>query len=181
MPIIKTNLPESSILNSSHKKYDYVDCFQGTLIDRKNNIKPINVFKAFFLSIPKWAERLVALRDRMVSVFSLKNASGTENDEKQQLDNCKCEPGEHIGILKVFEKTDSEVVFGVDDKHLNFRVSLLLGNLKIDQRKALTISTAVQFNHWFGRLYFLPVKPFHILIVRIMLKGIIKDLEKENI
>ena len=45
--------------------------------------------------------------------------------------------------------------------------------------KNLTISTTVEYNNWFGKLYFFPVRPFHKLIVPAMLKGIIKKLEKD--
>ena len=47
-------------------------------------------------------------------------------------------------------------------------------------KKDLTISTTVEFNNWFGRLYFLPVRPFHKIIVPTMLKGIIKELETQR-
>ncbi len=81
----------------------------------------------------------------------------------------------------MFNRTDKEVILGEDDKHLNFRVSLFLDHQINDpNKKHLTVSTTVEFNNWFGRIYFLPVRPFHKLIVPTMLKGIIKHLEKLN-
>ena len=121
MTVIKTNLPDNSILNNNNKKYDYVDSFQGTLIDSENKFKPIDIGKAFFSSGPKWVGILFTLRNRIVSVFGLKT-SGKDGDIKQQLENFKCEPGEQLGLFKVFDKTDNEVVLGEDDKHLNFRI-----------------------------------------------------------
>ncbi len=82
----------------------------------------------------------------------------------------------------MFARTENEVILGEDDKHLNFRVSLFLEQQQNNpQKKDLTISTTVEFNNWFGRLYFIPVRPFHKLIVPTMLKGIIKELEKRNV
>ncbi len=180
MKIIKTKLPENSILNSNHKKYDYIDSFQGILLDCENKFKPLDIGKAFFTSGPKWVVKLFNLRNKIVSVFGLKT-SGNVVDRQQQLDNFKCEPGEQLGLFKVFIKTDNEVIIGEDDKHLNFRVSLFLDNSKTDKSiKDLTISTTVEFNNWFGRLYFLPVRPFHKFIVPTILKGIIKELEKQR-
>ncbi len=46
--------------------------------------------------------------------------------------------------------------------------------------KKLTISTTAKFNNWFGKLYLLPVKPFHKLIVPIMLRRMIKKIETRN-
>jgi hypothetical protein len=180
MRIIKTTLPNNSILNTSHKEYDYVDSFQGVLNDIENKISSVDIGKAFFSSGPKWVGKLFNLRNKIVSVFGLKT-SGNVADRQQQLDNFKCEPGEQLGLFKVFNRTDNEVIMGEDDKHLNFRVSLFLDKSKTDKsKKDLIISTTVEFNNWFGRLYFLPVRPFHKFIVPTMLKGIIKELEKKR-
>lgn len=82
----------------------------------------------------------------------------------------------------MFSQTQNEVILGEDDKHLNFRVSLFLERQPNETtNKNLTVSTTVEFNNWLGRLYFLSVRPFHKLIVPAMLKGIIKELEKQNV
>lgn len=178
MTVNNMELPDQSILNKDEKHYDYIDSYQIEFIDKKNNISPTEIGKAFFLSGPKWVEKLFALRNKIVGLFGLKT-SGNTTDRKKQLDNFKCEPGEQLGLFKVFSKTNNEVVLGEDDRHLNFRVSLLLDQLLNEtDKKTLTITTTVQFNNWFGRLYFSPVRPFHKLIVPAMLKGIIKELEK---
>ncbi len=180
MKIIKTKLPDNSILKNSEIRYDYVDSFQGTISDDKNILISTDIGKAFFSSGPKWIGKLFVIRNKIVSIFGLKT-SGKVVDRKQQLENFKCEPGERLGLFKVFYKTDSEVVLGEDDKHLNFRVSLFLNKHKTNlNKKEIIVSTTVQFNNWFGRLYFLPVRPFHKIIVPTMLKGIIKQLETQN-
>lgn len=175
--IIKTKLPENSNLNIKDKRYDYVDSFQGAFSDNKNIITSVDIAKAFFSSSPDWVNKLFALRNKIVTLFGLKT-SGSLSDLQQQVDNFKCEPGEQLGLFKVFYKTDNEVILGEDDRHLDFRVSLFLDNQKNEQsKKKLIISTTVEFNNWLGRLYFLPVRPFHKAIVPTMLKGIINQLE----
>lgn len=180
MTIIKTTLPASSKLNTIHKKYDYADSFKGILHDDKNELTSIDIGKAFFSCGPKWVEKLFLLRNKIVSVFKLKTSGDIINREKQ-LKNFNCEPGEQLGLFRVFAKTENEVILGEDDKHLSFRVSLFIEK-QINQtnKKDLIISTTVVFNNWFGRLYFLPVRPFHKLIVPAMLKELIKELEKQN-
>ena len=70
------------------------------------------------------------------------------------------------------------MILGEDDKHLNFRVSLFIDHRNDEEaNKKLIISTTIKFNNWFGRLYFLPVRPFHKLIVVAMLKKIIQRVE----
>ena len=181
MKILKTTIPHNSILNTSHKEYDYANSFQGVLNDNENKFTSADIGKAFFSSGPKWIGKLFSLRDKIVSILGLKTSGDITNREKQ-LENFKCEPGEQLGLFKVFAKTENEVILGEDDKHLNFRVSLFLNQqTKETKKKDLIVSTTVEFNNWFGRLYFLPVRPFHKLIVPAMLKGIIRELEKQNI
>ncbi len=180
MAILKSYLPEASILKTQHKKYDYVDSFESVFTNKNNSVTPQNVAKAFFTSEPKWIKKLMAVRNNIVSIFGLKT-SGRAIARHKQFERFKCAPGERIGLFKVFGKTENEVVIGQDDKHLNFRVSLLLTQNGSDfQKKNLIISTTVEFNNWLGRLYFLLLKPFHKIIVQAMLKRIIKQLEKQN-
>ncbi|ASO07396.1 DUF2867 domain-containing protein [Arenibacter algicola] len=180
MKIIKTTLPYQSLLNNSEKKYDYIDSFQGAINVIDNKFTSTDIGKAFFSSGPQWVSKLFSLRNKIVSVFGLKTSGENTNREKQ-LQNFKCEPGEQMGLFKVFAKNENEVILGEDDKHLNFRVSLFLGpQISGTTIKHTTVSTTVEFNNWFGRLYFIPVRPFHKLIVPTMLKGIIKEMEKKN-
>jgi hypothetical protein len=180
MTILKTTLPANSILQNNAIKYDYVDSFQGRISDPDHQLKPIDVAKAFFSSAPKWVDQLFALRNKIVAVVGLKTSPQLA-DPRQELNNFKGEIGEQIGLFKVFHKNNNEIVLGEDDKHLNFRVSLFLSqSLNKPSEKDLIISTTVTFNNWFGRLYFLPVKPFHQYIVPAMLKGIIRELAMKN-
>lgn len=175
MEITKTVLPQSSILKNTD--FEYVDSFRGEFLDEKNEISSKTIGKAFFTSAPKWIAQLFELRNRIVSIFGLKTPN-KKNNRKELLDNFKCEQGEKLGLFTVYHKSENEVILGEDDKHLNFRISLLKEDKANDERrKNLTLSTTVKFNNWFGKLYFFPVKPFHKLIVPRMLRGIINQIE----
>ncbi len=175
MNIVKTQLPVDSILNKLGNKYDYVDSFKGQIRTHRD-FTPTEVGRAFFSSAPDWVEKLMGLRNKIVGVFGLKTSNKNPLSREEPFDNFKCEPNERLGLFKIFNKTDKEVILGEDDKHLDFRVSLFLENSSTN--KFLTISTTVKFNNWLGRIYFLPVQPFHRFIVPAMLKSIIKELEK---
>ncbi len=180
MTISKTTLPNKSILKSDEKKFDYIDSYESVFIDKNDDITTTRIGKSFFCSGPKWVENLFALRNKIVKLFGLKTSGKTAN-RQTMIDNFKGEKGEQIGLFKVFEKTNDEIIIGEDDKHLNFRVSLFIDQQSVDKSsKKLIISTTVKFNNWFGRLYFLPVRPFHCLIVPTMLKATIKNLENQN-
>ena len=171
-------LPDSSILSKATHTYDYVDSYKGFLPNTNRTYTSTEIGKAFFSSGPKWIDYLFSLRNRIVKLFGLKTSDGI-TDRQKQLTEFKCEPGEQMGLFKVIDKTENEVIIGEDDKHLNFKVSLLYQQkTDVTSNDMLTITTVVKFNNWFGRLYFLPVRPFHKLIVPAMLKGIIQNLAK---
>lgn len=179
--IHKTALPRESVLNKPGETYDYIDIFEKDFSDPGKSIDTTKVALLFFTSSPSWVDKLFSLRNRIMSVFGLKT-SGQIKDREQALKNFRCETGEKLGLFNVFYKSENEVILGEDDKHLNFRVSLLIRPSNITpEKRQLTITTAVTFNNWFGKVYFLPVRPFHRVIVPAMMKAIIKKLSASNI
>ncbi len=166
------------MLHDLQPSYDYIDSFQGGITDSDNSLDSTRVGKAFFTSSPQWVGALFALRNRIVALFGLKT-SGSSTNRQELLNRFTCQKGERLGLFKVFDKTEQEVILGEDDKHLDFRISLFLdqtpGGTGV---KTLTISTTVTFHNAWGRLYFVPVRPLHKQIVPAMLKAIIRELEK---
>lgn len=178
MKIIEVNFPQNSMLNDDRHTYHYIDCFKGSIIDKENAVTPTEISKAFFLSIPNWAQLLLSVRNRIVSIFGLKASGDTDKIEALNPRNYK--KGDQLGYLKVFDISYNELIFGMDDKHLDFRGSLLMEPAEGDKQKMLTISTVVKYNNGFGRVYFFIIKPIHKVIMKAMLKRAIIKLEKES-
>jgi hypothetical protein len=177
----QTKIPENSILRKEKACFDYVDCFQGFIVIKEKKIEITDFLELFLHGGPKWVDFLLALRDRIVRLFGLKTQEQMAINKKP-LNNVRYNTGDQLGIFKFFNQSDNEFVLGENDKHLNFRVSLMLEPLdgKI-VRKKLSITTVVKFNNTFGRIYFFPVKPFHKFIVRATLKRIVQQLERKQI
>jgi hypothetical protein len=179
MIIERTDIPSLSLLNQNMPHYDYADSFQGDFSDKLQKIDITDIGRLFFSSGPKWIEVLFSIRNKIVALFGLKT-SGKIDDRQKMIENFKFEKGERLGLFKVYDTSIHEIILGEDDKHLNFRVSLYLDESSESKSiKKLVISTTVKFNNWFGRLYFLPVRPFHSLIVPAMLKGVIINVERD--
>ena len=168
-------LPEKSFIQSSFQVIDYHDSFVGEFTSFRN-ITIDECVHAFFNSAPNWVSRLIGLRDKLVRVFGLKSSGVV--DKKEQNVNFKMEVGSGLGVFKILKQSNKEVMMGEDDKHLNFRASLLLTKNDDSNKYQLTISTTVKMNNWFGKMYFMPVKPIHKLIVPVMLRGIIRHLQE---
>lgn len=177
MKIKMTGFPENSILFPGKKDFDYMDSFKGELMSKELDITTVG--KAFFTSSPKWGKKMFAFRNKLVGLFGLKTGTETVNNLTET--DFTCEVGERLGLFQVMDKTHNEIVLGEDDRHLDFRISLLFDTCKDFQtQNSLTISTTVKFHNWLGILYFLPVRPFHRLIVPAMLKNIISKLEMQD-
>jgi hypothetical protein len=107
-----------------------------------------------FASPPVIVRRLLRLRDFLVRPLGLRGAS---------------EAGPLEGF-PVLGRRGDEVLMGLDDRHLDFRVSLRLLQSG-GAANALQLTTTVTFHGAPGRLYFALVRPFHRRIVPAMLRS----------
>ncbi len=164
-------------MKNDENSFHYIDSFQSENIIIRTDNDVISIGRLFLTSGPKWADSLMLIRDKVVGVFGLKTSEQL-TAEARNPDNFKFQVGEQLDIFKVYAKTENELVLGDDDKHLSFRVSLLLDCKNNDiGKKKIMITTMVEYKNIFGRIYFLPVKPIHQLIVKGTLKKMIKKIE----
>lgn len=77
-----------------------------------------------------------------------------------------------IHLFKVYETGMHEILLGEDDKHLDFRVSVLHRTRTVAAQSAsyLTVSTVVHCHNRLGRLYILLIAPFHRWVVQSSLR-----------
>jgi hypothetical protein len=76
--------------------------------------------------------------------------------------------GDRVGIFPVLAEAPGELLLGLDDRHLDFRISVRIvedGGCPLG-----VVSSLVQLNGTLGRAYFAVVKPFHQRIVPTMLR-----------
>ena len=160
--VSKTELPNSSVSKQFIGEVNYVDAYKVELSDSNQTIEQI--YLAIFNHTPKWVNFLMSLRNKIVGLFGLDTGNGETLKEVKSI-----AVGDTQGMFKIFEIQPNEVIVGADDKHLDFRASVLKEN------KMLFMSTLVHYNSTFGKLYFFIVKPFHKVIVKAMLKNAIKN------
>ncbi|TIV23176.1 MAG: DUF2867 domain-containing protein, partial [Mesorhizobium sp.] len=73
---------------------------------------------------------------------------------------------ESVAFFPVLSRSENELVLGVDDRHLDFRASILLGALNDEGAFEVVVTTVVHCHNTFGRAYLTLIKPFHVLVVR---------------
>ena len=104
---------------------------------------------------PAWQKALIAMRDAMVTPFGIKT-SGKVRESRNNL--------ERVGFFPVHWEGRDEIVLGADDRHLDFRLSLLR---RLSPTGALIIATTVVHTHnVLGFTYLNLIRPFHHLVVR---------------
>lgn len=172
------SIPNHSILKSEENRYNYIDSYHGWFASDGNNTNLKEFVKLFISSGPKWADCLMSIRDRIVGLFGLKTSDQLAEQEKHP-NSINLELGEQLGIFELLDKAENEIIVGGDDKHLNLRVSLYLDPLTDATQREMIITTCVKFNNILGKIYFIPVKPFHKMIVYRTLKNILKQIDNK--
>jgi hypothetical protein len=175
--VIKVSgFPPKSAINESFGKIDYLDTYKAPIYNYQDySIDYITAL--FFTSLPAWVKVLLSFRNFIVKFFGLQG--GDINKLKEPDKSIYFAIGSKAVIFKVHNRNINEIVMAEKDKHLNFRTSLLIEDSTDKDFGYLYCSTIVQYNNIFGKLYFLPVKPFHKLIIKTMLKIVSKKLKQK--
>jgi len=117
-----------------------------------------------FAQQPAWIGKLTKLRDLIVAGFGLKTTR-----ELASLGNSA--KAQRVGIFKIYSTGQNEIVVGEDDKHLDFRVSVLCSDEPASTSGGqLTLSTVVHCHNLLGHAYLFVIAPFHRLVVKASLR-----------
>jgi len=124
--------------------------------------RPEVLARFIFSQMAPWATGLMKIRDAIVAGLGLKTSG-----QLAKLDaNARAK---RIGFFKVYSTTEHEIVLGEDDKHLDFRISVLCPTAPEGERRVV-LSTVVHCHNRLGRAYIFFIAPFHRLIVRSSLR-----------
>ena len=151
--IEKVDVPPGSLI-AAVPFTDYADAYRVQL-DAGRYPDVGSVARAFVKKSPSWISALMRLRDAIVGVFGLKRSIDAPKSD------------DFVGFFRIIARNDHEILAGEDDRHLDFRVSFLY-----EPDASLVVTTVVKFHNAFGRAYFVPVRPFHRLIVPAMLRAV---------
>ncbi len=165
----QVRIPAGSLVETAFATNDYADAYAirlptGTATDVDA------VTRTLFLAGPHWVDRLLDLRNNIVRLIGLK----TPPRGAQKPQTITLQSGSVAGLFHVLARNDDEILLGEDDRHLDFRLSVL-----IRRRQGVAwaiVSTVVRFNGLLGRAYFVPVRPFHQRIVPAMLRNMQRAL-----
>ena len=155
------SLPPESAIAKAYASMNLADAYSIEL-PAGASTDPELLARFIFAHQAPWIGRLLAVRDALVAGFGLKTA--------RHLASLNAESGAgRLGIFRIYSTSPTEVVLGEDDKHLDFRLSVLCSSSPGAKRR-LTLSTVVHCHNRLGRLYILLIAPFHRLVVQSSLR-----------
>lgn len=142
-----TSVAADPALIASLPGCDFADAFSVTVPRRDLDARVLSAM--LFSSPPGWISSLMATRNAVMRRLGYKAP--------------KIQQG-----FPVLRESETEVVSGLDDGHLDFRALTKIEAVAAGSR--VTLTTAVATHNRRGRLYLTIIKPFHRLIVRSLLQ-----------
>jgi hypothetical protein len=161
--VTPVSLPSQSRIIRAYQTTNLADAFAVRLPASASG-DPELLARFIFLHQPRWIGKLTSVRDAMVAGFGLKTArhlATLAGDARAA----------RVGIFKVYSTSDTEIVLGEDDKHLDFRLSVLCSPGPMPEGgRQLVVSTVVHCHNLLGRTYIRVIAPFHRMVVKASLR-----------
>ena len=164
VPVSAVPFPQNSVLRSWLPDADFHDSYSAPLTDP--TLSPIEIFLRASRATPEWVSTLMSIRNRIGIWFGIRDVGGLNPGDLKSPGDYK--PGDRLGIFNIFSISESELLLGIDDSHLDVRVSVVKWLAPGAPR--YVVSTVVRNHNWLGRLYMAPVGRIHPFIVRAMMR-----------
>ena len=165
--VLAVPVPDASGLLRTLKAVHFCDAYQTSICNPKLSVQ--NAYEGIFGHSPLWVQTLMTLRGVVASALGLKHEA---NDHFQDIhggnSGASYYVGQRVGMFLVKSIETNELIVGDDDKHLDFRISILRSTT--NGVEMVTVSTAVEIHNTVGGLYMLVVKPFHRVIAKSMVQ-----------
>ena len=164
MSVVECEVPSSSVLERRLIEAAYFrDSYRAPLHQQRASM--VEIFFAIFGHPPRWMKFALIVRNRVASFCGLDAPTAAEimNPEVKS----SYVVGEKIGVWPIFVLSPTELVAGRDNKHLDFRLSVLreVGG----ESCSVVVSTICTVHNRFGRVYLFFIIPFHRWGVQLLL------------
>ncbi len=161
--VTATDVPEESALRTLLPEAYFFDAWRAPL--NGVTLTPAGIFLQTVKATPAWVTKLMALRNLIVRQLGLKDVGPMTVPTDKPAGDYRI--GDRLGIFSVFGNTENELLLGIDDRHLDVRVSVLKQGGEL---ASYTVSTVVKVHNWLGRAYMLPVGRIHPLVVKALMR-----------
>jgi hypothetical protein len=162
--VTATEVPEESTLRELLSEAHFHDAYRAALHDA--SLTPVEIFLCTAKVTPAWVTGLMSLRNLIVRQFGLKDVGAMRDATGKPAGDYRI--GDRLGIFSVVGNSEHELLLGIDDRHLDVRVSVFKSRGKESQ--SYVVSTVVKVHNWLGHFYMWPVGRIHPLVVKALMR-----------
>jgi Protein of unknown function (DUF2867) len=156
MHVVECDVPFSSVLGPDLIRTAYFhDSYRAPLARPELGI--VDIFFALFGHTPLWMKLLLIVRNTVAGLFGLQVPTVGEIMKPEV--RCAYSVGEKIGPWPIFFIGDDEIVAGRNNKHMDFRLSVL--KAMDGDAMSVVVSTICTVHNVFGKIYLFFIVPFH--------------------
>ena len=161
MSITECDIPSGSALSGDLIRNAYFhDSFRAPLTRPELGI--VDIYAAILGHAPLLLKLLLIVRNAIVRPFGLKAPAAADIMRGEFKTGHTV--GDTIGRWRIFFISDDEIIAGGDDKHQDFRVSVL--RERDAGTASVVVTTICTVHNAFGKIYLFFVVPFHRYGVR---------------
>ena len=165
MHVSECDVPSSSALGRDLIRSAYFhDSYRVPLARR--GLTMVEIFFALFGHTPRWMKALLITRNAIARCFGLE--APTVAEILKPAVRTSYSVGDKIGPWPIFFIGDNEIVAGRNNKHLDFRLSVL--RVADGDAESVVVSTICSV-HNAGKIYLFFIVPFHRTGVRSLLSN----------
>src|SRR5262245_59286048 len=166
MNVVECDVPATSAVGKERiERADFRDAYRAPL--RRPDQGVVEIFFGIFAHRPLWMNLMLVARNSAAALVGLETPTMSEVMNVERKDRYVV--GEKIGPWPIFFLGSDELVAGRNNKHMDFRLSIL--KARDGHEPSVVVSTVCFVHNAFGRCYLSFVIPFHKLGVRKLMRG----------
>jgi hypothetical protein len=156
MSVVECDVPHHSALGKDLiERADFRDAYRAPL--NRSDLSVVEIFFAIFTRRPGWMNLMLIARNKAAALAGLEVPTTSEIMNMEKRDRYFV--GQKIGPWPIFFLGSDELVAGRDNKHMDFRLSIMKVHDGI--RPSVVVSTLCMVHNKFGQYYLSSIIPFH--------------------
>ncbi|MBR0718061.1 DUF2867 domain-containing protein [Bradyrhizobium liaoningense] len=168
MHVVECDVPSGSALDRDAVSRAYFhDSYRAGLTRPSAGI--VHIFFALFGHTPLWMKAMLVVRNAIAKLFGLEVPSVGEIMRPAARSEYRV--GDKIGPWPIYFISEKEIVAGRNNKHLDFRLSVL--KVKEGDVTSVVVTTVCTVHNVFGKIYLFFIVPFHRTGVRTLISNAI--------
>ena len=166
MQIVECDFPSGSALGPDLPRDAYFhDSYRAALTRPELGI--VDLFFALLGHTPLWMKLLLIVRNAIAKLFGLETPAVSEI--MRPAIKSEYRVGDKIGPWPIYFIAEDELVAGRNNKHLDFRLSVL--RAREGDGASVVVTTVCTVHNVFGKVYLFFVAPFHRAGVRALISN----------